>query len=361
MWNTDADIPSASLLYTMNLVRNIWRQLKHTYSLQSEASLLTAFLYNPKLPDSLTYQMISPWLQRNLFHHGHIVNPVTRVLLSFADLREKHDLPRSAFFGYLQTRHYALTFTSNLQFSKLSPFECLVLSGPSQKGLTSDIYKLLNSHNMDSQGKHGYMLNWEKALGEEISPEQWQSIWSAKSSICILYKENTYKVLFSWYMTPSHLHAIYPTALDRCWRCLRDRGTLLHVYWQCPSLQPYWRSVWDLLQWLFEMDVPLHSKLYLLRLLPPKLSKLAKKLANQILTAASCLIVLNWKKRTPPALTDFYARIKDVEVMESFTAQLADRVDHHNAILEYWYLRIDHLRFLKPFFCPKGGDLRRVA
>lgn len=62
LWNTDADVPSASLLHTMNLVRNIWRQLKRTQSLQSEASLLTAFFYNPKLPFRLTRQlMISPW------------------------------------------------------------------------------------------------------------------------------------------------------------------------------------------------------------------------------------------------------------------------------------------------------------
>lgn len=47
---------------------------------------------------------------------------------------------------------------------------------------------------------------------------QWQIIWSqaAKSSICTLYKENTYKVLYFWYMTPSRLKAIYPLASDRC-------------------------------------------------------------------------------------------------------------------------------------------------
>lgn len=141
--------------------------------------------------------MITPWVQRNLFHYGHIVNPVTRLLFSFADLREKHDLPHSALFGYLQIRHYALTLTSNLQFSKLSPFVCLVLS--SQKGFTSYMYNILNTFNVGTRGKHSYMLKWEKALGEEIPPEQWQIIWSraAKSSLCTLYKENTYKYCIS--------------------------------------------------------------------------------------------------------------------------------------------------------------------
>lgn len=139
----------------MALLRNLW---KNKHSLQSEASLLTAFLYNTRVPDSLTHQMISPWLVKNLFHFGHLVEPVTRTLLSFEDLRGKNDLPHRAFFGYLQKSHYVLSFAPSLQFFKLTPFEWIVLSGPSQKGLVSYIYRILNEYNIDTQGKHGYML-----------------------------------------------------------------------------------------------------------------------------------------------------------------------------------------------------------
>lgn len=151
---------------------------------------MTAFLYNPKFPGSLSYQMISPWLQRNLFQYGHLVNPVTRELLPFDKLCAKYDLPRSALFGCLQFWHYALTFAPNLKFSKPSPFESLILHGSSKRGLTSDIYKILDSYNVDSLGKHSYVLKWEENLGEELSSAQWQIIWShaAKSSICTLYK-----------------------------------------------------------------------------------------------------------------------------------------------------------------------------
>lgn len=169
LWNSNVDVPSTSLLHTMNLLRTIWRQLNRKTPLQSEASLLMAFHYHPKLPDSLTSQMIAPWLQRNLFHNGHLVNPVLRVLLPFDKLRTKHDLPRNAIFGYLQIRHYAVTFTPTLQFSKPPIFECLILSGPTQKGLTSDIYKLLHSYDMVSQGKRRYMRRWEDQMGEEMS------------------------------------------------------------------------------------------------------------------------------------------------------------------------------------------------
>lgn len=41
---------------------------------------------------------------------------------------------------------------------------------------------------------------------------------------------------------------------------------------------------------------------------PPKLPTLAKKLATHILTAARCLIALQWRW-TPPTLTDLYAKM----------------------------------------------------
>lgn len=44
-------------------------------------------------------------------------------------------------------------------------------------------------------------------------------------------------------------------------KCHRNHGTLVQIYWQHPSLQPYWRSVQDLLHQLFELDIPLHPKI----------------------------------------------------------------------------------------------------
>lgn len=53
------------------------------------------------------------------------------------------------------------------------------------------------------------------------------------------------------------------------------------------------------------------------------------------------MITLQWKRRTPPSLSDLYARIKDIEVIESMVAWLADKVDYHNEIWGPWHLRID--------------------
>lgn len=69
------------------------------------------------------------------------------------------------------------------------------------------------------------MLHWVQVLGEEIPEMMWQTTWSqaAKSSFCKLYKENAYKILYFWYLTPDILHVIYPSSLDRCWRYQGDK------------------------------------------------------------------------------------------------------------------------------------------
>ena len=302
LWNAGAEVDPGRLLGPMLHLRTLWRRLSRTHSLSSERSLLTSFLFNPRMPDSLTHQMSSPWASRDLFHFGHLVDPITRKLLSFSDLQKKFDLPRQVFYGYLQIRHYAQSFAPGLQFSTPTPFEKLVLEGSARRGLISDTYRLLNSRSFPTQGKHAYMLRWERELGEEISETEWQTIWSqaAKSSLCTLYKENAYKILYFWYMTPAILHAIYPSSSDRCWRCQGARGTLYHIYWTCPKIVPFWTETQQLLSRLLGVLVPWSPKLFLLGVSALRISKSSKKLLRHVLTAARCLVALHWKRLSPP-------------------------------------------------------------
>lgn len=343
LWSAVAEVPPGRMLGPMSLLRRTLRTLARPHKLSSERSPLTSFICNLKVPDSLTHQMSYPWSSRNLFHFGSIVEPRTRKLLSFSELQAKYDLPKQAFYGYLQIRHYALTITSNLQFSPPSSFETIILEGNAQKGVISGIYKILNAISLEEQGKHSYMLKWEKILEEELPLAQWQAIWNqtAKSSMCTLYKENAYKILFFWYMTPDVLHAIFPTSSDRCWRCQGARGTLIHIYWECPLIAPFWDKVQHLLSHLLELQVRASPKFFLLGLSPLKLRTPYKKLVRHILTAARCLVALNWKCRSPPSPEDLYSRIKDVELMERMTARMQDRLEAHNGVWELWHLRED--------------------
>lgn len=116
LWSASAEVPPERLLGPMSQLRRLWNKLSRSHELSSEKSVLTSFVCNPKIPDSLTHQMSYPWTSRNLFHYGNLVDPRSRKLLSYSDLQTKFDLPHQAFYSYLQIRHYAMSISPDLQF-----------------------------------------------------------------------------------------------------------------------------------------------------------------------------------------------------------------------------------------------------
>lgn len=188
---------------------------------------------------------LSPWFPcgcwNNLFPFGHLVNPVMRTLLSFAELCDKHDLPHSACFGYLQICHYALSFAPNLHFSKLSPFEQLVLVGPSQKGLFSDIYKLLNVPNGHLR-QAPICLNGRRPLRKPClchSDRLFGLMWLRSPYT------HSMRMLIKCCYSGTWLSPILKTFIlhprTTAGAALKSVDALLHIYWHCPLLLLYWK------------------------------------------------------------------------------------------------------------------------
>ena len=49
--------------------------------------------------------------------------------------------------------------------------------------------------------------------------------------------------------------AIKKSINNTCWRGCREKGTLLHYWWECKLVQPLWRTVWRSLKKL-EIELP---------------------------------------------------------------------------------------------------------
>lgn len=82
-------------------------------------------------------------------------------------------------------------------------------------------------------------------FGKHFSPAQWSSIrWAHGSSACTNHNEQYQKLLTRWCFTPLRLAKAYPTAFPYCWRSC---GSIRHIFWSCPILQPFWEAIFALI------------------------------------------------------------------------------------------------------------------
>lgn len=66
-----------------------------------------------------------------------------------------------------------------------------------------------------------YWLRWEQNLGVTLSEAERVNIahYISKSARSVRYQEYGYKLLTSWYRTPTSLHKMFPGLSSCCWRC----------------------------------------------------------------------------------------------------------------------------------------------
>lgn len=101
-------------------------------------------------------------------------------------------------------------------------------TNPHTSGLVSLLQVSISSSK--SYAKTHFMLQWEEELGKALSEEDCMEIWTlnAKSSLHFLALNNSYKVLFHWYLMPSESLNLYPST--HCASIPVDRKAQLYIF-----------------------------------------------------------------------------------------------------------------------------------
>ena len=93
--------------------------------------------------------------------------------------------------------------------------------------------------------------------------------------------------------------AIKKSANNICWRGCREKGTLLHCWWECKLVQPLWRTVWRFLKKL-EIELPYDPAIPLLGIHMEE-TRIERDMCTPMFITALFTIARTWKQPRCPS------------------------------------------------------------
>ena len=184
---------------------------------------------------------------------------------------------------------------------------CLLklLLSTTDEELISKIYKQLLQ--LNSRKINDPIKKWAKELNRHFSKED-----------ILIIREMQIKTTMRYHFTPVRMAAIKESTNNKCWRGCREKGTLLHCWWECKLVQPPWRTVWRFLKKL-EIELPYDLAIPLLSI-NTKETRIERDMCTPMFIAALFIIARTWKQPRRPSADEWIRKLWYICTMEYYSA-----------------------------------------
>lgn len=291
----------------------------HKFKLSRVPGPLSPILFNPQFPPGMEHHPLSNKQPDIGLRKHHILQEGK--LISRDHMNTLWAEPNLSLLEYWQLKRYVNSLQNKADLSEaLTDFENLWMSHTPQRHVISRIHNMLWDN---IQADEGIACKaWAKDLDIELTSKSWDKIYRSvhKGSINVSIQETNYKIISRWYRTPSILHRFDASYPDKCWRCQRETGDLLHIWWSCPIIQAYWKQVHKLIEKITTYVLDYTPAQFLLHLPKPKVTSYFKSLAMMLVNAAKMCVPTLWGTPRAPSISEWYKRINKIAEMEELIA-----------------------------------------
>ena len=134
-----------------------------------------------------------------------------------------------------------------------------------------------------------------------------------------------------YYLTLVRMAAIKKSTNSKCWRRCREKGTLLHCWWEYKLVQPLWRTVWRFLKKL-EIELPYDPAIPLLSI-HIKETRRERDACTPMFTEALFTIARTWKQPRCPSEDERIRKLWYLYTMQYYSAMKKNTLE---SVLMRW-------------------------